>query len=111
MEAHVSGGGGGGSLASHGTGERDKQALRVRNVPGAFLEEVVHEICGSYEATVWRKLEDGTGKAYAWALYKFLRDIRVRGFLSPRRSRGACYRWPQMASMSRLSRPYCPDYA
>ena len=57
-----------GSLASHGTGKRDKQAVRVKNALG----EVEHEIRSSYEATVWGKLEDGTTKAYSGALYKFL---------------------------------------
>ena len=51
---------GGGSLADSGTGGRDKQAVWVRNALGAFLEEAEREICSSYEATVWRKLEDGT---------------------------------------------------
>ena len=32
---------------------------------------------------MWRKLEDGTRKAYAGALYKFLRYSRINGFLSP----------------------------
>ena len=82
MDPHVLGGGG--SLASHGTSKRDKQALRVRNALGALLEEAEHEIGSSYEAIVWRKLEDGTRKAYARALYKFLRCTRNNGFLSPR---------------------------
>ena len=78
------GGGGGGSLTSSGIGERDKQADRVRNTLGALLEEAEREIGSSYEATVWRKPEDGTKKAYTGALYKFLRCSRINGFLSPR---------------------------
>ena len=34
--------------------------------------------------SVWRKLEDGTRKAYAGAMYKFLRYSRINGFLSTR---------------------------
>ena len=64
---------GGGALAHHGTGERDKQAVGIRNILGALLEEAEHGIGSSYEPTLWRKLEDGTGKAYTGALYKFLR--------------------------------------
>ena len=52
--------------------DRDKQAVRVRNALGAFLEEAEREIGSSYEAIVWRKLEDGTRKAYAGALHKYL---------------------------------------
>ena len=58
--------------------------MRVINPLGAFLEEAEHGIGSSYEATVWRKLEDGTRKAYAGALYKFLRYSRINGFMAPR---------------------------
>ena len=75
---------GGGWLAGTGTGERDKQAVRVRNALGAFLEEAEREIGSTYEATVWLKLEDGTKKAYAGALYKYLRYSRINGFMVPR---------------------------
>ena len=44
----------------------------MRNTLGAILEEVECQMESSYEATVWRKLEDGTRKAYAGALHKFL---------------------------------------
>ena len=71
-----------GSLASDGTGKRDKQAVRVKNALGALLEETKHEIGSSYEATTWRKLEDGPRKASAGAMYKFLRYHRVDGLLS-----------------------------
>ena len=37
----------------------------------------------SYEATMWRKLEDGTRMAYARALYKFLWFSRINGFMAP----------------------------
>ena len=40
-------------VASQGSSERDKQALRVRNALGAFLGEAEHEIGSSYEATMW----------------------------------------------------------
>ena len=54
--------------------------MRIRNALGAFLEEAEREIGSS---TVWRKLEDGTRKAYAGALYKFLRYNRIHGFMAP----------------------------
>ena len=63
---------------------RDEQAVRVRNALGAFVEEAGRAIGSSYEATVWRKLEDGTRKAYAGALYKYLRFSRINGFIAPR---------------------------
>ena len=56
----------------------------MRNALGTLLEEAEHEIGSSYEATVWRKLEDGPTKAYTRAPYKFLRYSRINGFLSPR---------------------------
>ena len=58
--------------------------MGVTNALGAFVEEAEHEISSSYEATMWRRLEDGTRKVYAGALYRFLRYSRVHGFLSPR---------------------------
>ena len=76
--------GGGGSLASHGTGKCDKQAVRATNALGALLEEAEHEIGSSFEATAWRTLEDGTKNTYVGALYKFLRYSRIHGFLPPR---------------------------
>ena len=63
---------------------RDKQAVRTRNALGAFREEAERAIGCSYKATVWRKLEDGTRKAYAGALYKYLRYSRINGFMAPR---------------------------
>ena len=81
--------GGGGSLASSGTSERDKQVVQVTNTLGALPEEVERETGCSYEATVWRKLEDGTKKAYIGAFYKFLRCSRINGFPSPREAQGA----------------------
>ena len=51
---------------------------------GAFLAEAQREIGSSYEATVWRKREDGTRKAYTGALCKFLRYNRINGFMAPR---------------------------
>ena len=60
---------------------RDKQAVRVINTLGAFLEEAERAIGSSYEATIRRKLEDGTRKVYAGALYKYLRYSRINGFM------------------------------
>ena len=65
----------GGSLAKHGIGKRDKQAVWILNASGAIVEEVEHGVGSSYEATVWRKLEDGTRNTYTGALYKFLRGV------------------------------------
>ena len=56
----------------------------MRNALGAFLAEAEREFGSSYEATAWRKLEDGTRKAYAGALCKFLRYNRINGFMAPR---------------------------
>ena len=56
----------------------------MQNAAGAFLEEAEHETGSLYEATVWQKLEDGTRKAHARALYKFLWYSKVRSFPSPR---------------------------
>ena len=64
----MSGGGGGGALADHGTGKRDRQAIWITNALGALLEEAEHAIGGSYEATVWQKLEDGTRKEKFFAV-------------------------------------------
>ena len=75
---------GGGSLAYSGPRERDKQAVRVRNTLGAFVQEAGQVIGSSYDATVWRKLEDGTRKAYVGALHKYLRYSRINGFMAPR---------------------------
>ena len=72
------------SLADNGAGERDKQAVRVRHTLGDFLEEAEREIGNSYEATVCRKLEDGTRKAHAGALHKFLRYSTINWFMAPR---------------------------
>ena len=44
--------GGGGSLADSGTRVRDKQAVRVKNALGAFLEEAERAIGSSCEAPV-----------------------------------------------------------
>ena len=74
----------GAKVASSGTRERDKQAVPVRNALGALLEEAERGIGNSYEATLWRKMEDGTRKAYTGTQYKFLRYGRINGFLSPR---------------------------
>ena len=74
----------GGSLATNGTGQWDKQAVRMRNALGSMLEEAEREVGRSYEATVWRNLEDGTTRAYTGALYKFLQFSRINGFLSSR---------------------------
>ena len=104
-------GGGGGLLADNGTGERDKQAVQVRNALGAFLESAEREIGSSYEAIVWRNLEDGTQKAYAGALYKYLRYSRINGFMAPREAlkgrmlqvaRNGQYESPKKALLSGL---------
>ena len=58
--------------------------MRVRTALRAFVEEAKREIGGSYEATVWREVEDGTGKAYAGALHKLLRYDGINGFMAPR---------------------------
>ena len=84
LRSQAGGGGGGGSLAAGGTAERDKQAVRIRNTLGAFVEEAEREIGSSYKATIWHKLEVGTGKAYAGALYKYLRYSRINGLVAPR---------------------------
>ena len=43
---------------------------RMRKALGGLPEEVERKVGSSYEATVWRKLEDGTRKAYSDALYR-----------------------------------------
>ena len=57
--------------------------MRVTSALGAFLEAAEREIGSSYEAMVWRKLEDGTRKAYSGALYKYVRYSRINGFMGP----------------------------
>ena len=85
--------------------------MRVRNTLGAFLEEAEREIGSSYEATVWHKLEADTRKAYAGALYKFLRYSKINGFMGPREAlkdrmlqvvRDGQYESPIKALLSRL---------
>ena len=83
----------------------------MRNALGALLEEVEHEVGSSYEVTVWRKLGDGTKRAYDGALYKFLRYSRINGFHPPREAlKGRMLQVATMASTSRRSKRYCQDY-
>ena len=104
-------GGGGGSLADSGTRGRDKQAVRVRNALGAFLEEAEREIGSSYGATMWRKLEDGTRKAYAVALQSA--DTTIVGMMAifsasripDRRALIGDSYWPSLATYK--MRPLC----
>ena len=61
-----------------------KQAVRVRSTLGAFLEAAERAISSSYEATIWHKVEDGTRKAYAGALWKYLWYSKINGYMAPR---------------------------
>ena len=54
----------GGLQAAYGTCERNKQAVRMRNALGSMLEKADREVSCSYEAPMWRKLEDNTKKPY-----------------------------------------------
>ena len=83
-------GGGGGCWHDSGTVGHGQQAVRVRNTLGAFLDEAERDIGSAYEATVWRKLENGTQKAYVGALYKLVRYSNINGFMAPREALKEC---------------------
>ena len=52
--------GGGGGWPKVGQENVTSKRCERKNALGAFLEEAEREIGSSYEATVWRNLEDGT---------------------------------------------------
>ena len=61
----------GGGVACRQWDRRARQAGGAsRKHASGLLEEAEQETGSSYEPTVWRKLEDGTRKAYAGALHK-----------------------------------------
>ena len=75
------------------------------------MEEAEREIDSSYEATEWHKLEDATRKAYAGALYEYLRYSWINGFMAPREALKG--RMLQVATDCQYESPikaYCPDY-